>query len=150
VLLGRVSAASARWQSGRMAQESKQVAILIDRPVTEVYEYVFDPVHLPEWAAGLGEGVTNVEGQWYVETTAGRLGLEFVSHNDFGVLDHYVTMPSGEVFYNPMRVFANDGGTEVVFTVRRSAGMSDDDFENDAQLVAADLERLKSVLEGRR
>ena len=132
-----------------MAQESRQVAVLIDRPVTDVYEYVFDPLHLPQWAAGLGQGVSNVDGQWFVETTAGRLGLEFVARNDFGVLDHYVTMPSGEVFYNPMRVFANEGGTEVVFTVRRSPGMSDDDFDNDASLVEADLRRLKRVLEGR-
>jgi hypothetical protein len=35
----------------------------------------------------------------------------------------------------------------VVFTLRRLPGMSDEDFERDAKSVAADLARLKRVLE---
>jgi hypothetical protein len=46
-----------------------------------------------------------------------------------------------------MRVFANEEGSEVVFTLRRSPGMSSEDFERDAGLVSADLARLKQVLE---
>jgi hypothetical protein len=38
----------------------------------------------------------------------------------------------------------------VVFSVRRSPGMSDEEFERDAGLVAADLERLKRILESGR
>ena len=39
--------------------------------------------------------------------------------------------------------------SEVVFTLRRPPGMSDEDFRADAAAVAADLTRLKHVLEGR-
>jgi hypothetical protein len=127
--------------------ESKQLGVLIDRPVNEVYEYASDPVNLPEWAPGLGSAVVEVDGHWYVETFAGRAGLVFAPRNDFGILDHDVTMPSGDVFYNPMRVFANEEGSEVVFTLRRSPGMSSEDFARDAGLVSADLARLKQVLE---
>jgi hypothetical protein len=37
----------------------------------------------------------------------------------------------------------------VVFTVRRRPGMSDEDFDRDADAVAADLALLKRLLEGR-
>ena len=46
-----------------------------------------------------------------------------------------------------MRVVPDGGGSEVVFTLRRLPGMSNEDFERDAGLVQADLTRLKQLLE---
>ncbi len=78
-----------------------------------------------------------------------RVGFAFVPRNQFGVLDCHVTLPSGEAFYDPMRVFPDGNGCEVVFALRREAGMSDEDFERDAAAVIADLATLKHVLESR-
>ena len=130
-----------------MASESKHLSERIDRPADEVYEYASNPANVPEWAPGLGSSVENVDGKWFVETATGRAGLAFVPRNDYGVLDHEVTMPSGETIYNPMRVIPDGTCCEVVFTLRRLPGMSDEDFARDAGLVAADLTRLKQVLE---
>jgi hypothetical protein len=58
-------------------------------------------------------------------------------------------MPSGEIVYNPMRVIADGSSCEVVFTLRRRPGLSDEDFRADTDAVAADLTRLKRVLEER-
>ena len=63
------------------------------------------------------------------------------------MLDHDVTMPDGEVVHNPLRVLRNDDGSEVVFTVYQRPGMTDEQFEQDAAAVAADLERLRALLE---
>jgi hypothetical protein len=57
-------------------------------------------------------------------------------------------LPSGEIIYNPVRVISDGSGCEVVFTLRRLPGMSDEEFARDANAVAADLTRLKRVLEG--
>jgi hypothetical protein len=91
--------------------------------------------------------VENVDGRWFVDTASGRVGFAFVERNTFGVLDHDVTLPSGEVIYNPMRVMRDGDGCEVVFTLRRLPDMTDEDFERDAGLVQADLTRLKHLLE---
>jgi hypothetical protein len=133
-----------------MPSESRQISESIDRPAAQVYDYAADPAHLPEWAPGLGRSVENVDGRWFVETPAGRAGVAFVERNEFGVLDHEVTLPSGDVIYNPMRVVPNGDGCEVVFSLRRLPGMSSEDFERDAGLVQADLTRLKQVLEAAR
>jgi hypothetical protein len=130
-----------------MPSESKQISEWIDRRATDVYEYASDPANLPQWAPGLGTSVENVDGQWFVETGSGRVGLAFGERNEFGVLDHEVTLPSGEVIYNPMRVVPLGDGCEVVFSLRRLPDMSDEDFARDAGLVQADLTRLKHVLE---
>ena len=132
-----------------MASESRHIAERIGRPAAEVYDYAFDPANLPRWAPGLGSSVEKVDGRWFVETSMGRVGFAFVPRNDLGVLDHDVTLPTGEVVHNPMRVIADGSGCEVVFTLRRRPGMSDDEFREDAAAVAADLTRLKQVLEGR-
>ncbi len=132
-----------------MSVESRHLSAWIDRPAGEVYDYASDPANLPRWAPGLGSAVEQVDGRWYVESPMGRVGFAFVPRNQYGVLDHDVTLPSGEVFYNPMRVIAGGDGCEVVFSLRRMPGMSDDEYARDAAAVSADLASLKRVLEGR-
>ena len=126
---------------------SRHVDVHIDRSPADVYAYASDPRNLPRWAAGLGSSVEHVDGQWWVETPAGRAAVAFAPRNDFGVLDHVVTTPSGEVVQVPLRVVADGDGSEVVFTVRRGPGMTDEELERDAGLVAADLATLKRLLE---
>jgi hypothetical protein len=132
-----------------MTWESLHISERIDRPADEVYEYAADPVNVPAWAPGLGSAVENVDGRWFVETSSGRVGFAFVERNAFGVLDHEVTLPSGEVIHNPMRVIRDAEGSEVVFTLRRLPGMSDEEFARDAEAVASDLARLKDIVEAR-
>lgn len=130
-----------------MTSESRYLAERIDRPAGQVYEYAADPAHLPEWAAGLGSSIEQVDGQWFVQTPAGRVRITFAPRNDLGVLDQYVTQPSGETVYVPLRVIADGDGCEIVFTLRRLPGMTDAELDRDAAAVTADLARLKQVLE---
>ena len=134
--------------SSTMTSESKHLSERINRPADEVYDYASDPANLPEWAPGLGSSVEQVDGRWFVDTAMGRVGFAFAPRNTYGVLDHDVTLPTGEIIYNPLRVITDGSGSEVIFTLRRLPGMSDEEFERDADAVAADLTRLKRVLEG--
>jgi hypothetical protein len=127
--------------------DSRHLSTLIDRPPDEVYEYAADPANLPEWAPGLGTSVEKIDGQWFVETPTGRVGFAFAPRNTYGVLDHEATLPTGEVLDSPMRVTRNGSGSEVVFSLRRNPGMTDEEFDRDADLVAADLARLKARVE---
>ncbi|WP_431780611.1 SRPBCC family protein [Streptomyces chumphonensis] len=131
-----------------VAGESRHISVRIGRPAGEVYAYASDPSHLPAWAEGLGGSIAEVDGRWVAEDAPmGRVEVAFVPHNELGVLDHYVTLPTGEIVYNPLRVLADGAASEVVFTLRRQPGTSDADFQRDADMVAADLARLKALLE---
>ena len=129
------------------ASGSRHISTHIDRLAQEVYDYASNPSNLPQWAPGLGSSVERVDGQWVVESPMGRVVVAFAAGNEFGVLDHNVTLPSGETFYNPMRVTVDGTGCEVVFTLRRQPGTSDEDFKRDADAVLADLLALKRVME---
>jgi hypothetical protein len=127
--------------------QTRHVSTYIDRPAQEVYDYASDPTHLPEWAPGLCSTVERVDGQWIAESPMGRVVLGWAPRNEFGVLDHHVTVSDGQTFYNPMRVTVNGTGCEVVFSVRRQPDTSDADFDRDADAVLADLVALKKRME---
>jgi hypothetical protein len=132
-----------------MSQQSLHLSHWIGAPAAEVYAYARDPAHLPAWAPGLGTAVEQVDGEWFVITGGGRVKVTFAPRNEFGVLDHDVTLPSGEVVYNPLRVTPYGAGSEVVFALRRAPGMTDEEFARDAAAVTADLARLAEIVEGR-
>jgi hypothetical protein len=112
-----------------------------------VYEFASDPENLPKWAAGVSGSIKNVNGEWIAESPMGMVKIKFADKNKFGILDHDVTLPSGETFYNPMRVFPNKSGSELIFTLYQRTGMSDRDFRKDEEQIKADLEKLKALVE---
>ena len=132
-----------------MAAHSTHLGIRIDRPAAEVYDYVCQPANLPDWAAGLGSAIELIEGRWVADSPLGRVEVAMAEPNPYGVVDHWVTLPTGETFYNPMRVIADGDGCELVFTLRRQPGVSDADFDRDAAAVTADLAAVKRLLEAR-
>jgi len=124
------------------------VHLSIERPWTEVYAYASDPVRMPEWAAGLAEGLTPNGQIWVASGPLGEVRVRFAEPNEYGVIDHTVTLPDGTEVYNALRVTPNGDGAEIAFTVLRTPGMNDADFERDAAAVLADLLTLKKILEG--
>jgi hypothetical protein len=117
---------------------SRHLSQWIDAEPAEVYAFAGDPRELPRWAAGLAD-----------PALAGA-DVQFAPRNEFGVLDHVVRLPSGDQVYNPMRVIPagpGEQGCEVVFTLRRRAGVTDEEFEADAAAVTADLAALRRLVE---
>lgn len=131
-----------------MSRESRHVSVVIDAEPAAVYAFACDPRNLPRWAEGLAAGVAFVDGRWRAESPMGMVTVTFAPDNEWGVLDHAVELPSGDTVHNPVRVLAHPDGAEVVFTLRRASGVADDEFELDAATVAADLDRLRAVIEG--
>lgn len=133
---------------GIMGSRSQHISVGINRPTSEVYDFAADPLKLPSWAAGLAGSKVERDGdQWFTESPMGRVRFTFAPRNDFGVLDHDVTLPSGETVYNPLRVIRDGDGCEVVFTLRQRAEMTEEEFERDVDAVARDLATLKSMVE---
>jgi hypothetical protein len=121
--------------TGRFLNESRHVSVWIAVTAETAYQFISDQGNLPLWVAGLDLSAVTVE---------------FSPTNAFGVLDHVVRLPGGEEFYNPMRVLPADDGQErceVVFSVRRRPGMSDDDLDADAAAVEVDLRTLRGLLQ---
>jgi uncharacterized membrane protein len=131
----------------------QHLTVTIQRPPTAVYEFAADPRNLPRWAAGLAQSsIECVDGQWLVDAPFGRARVTFAPRNDFGVLDHDVTLinadgSEGATFHNPMRVLPHGAGSEFVFTLFRQPDATDEQFAADRAAIERDLQTLKHLLE---
>src|SRR3989338_479272 len=130
-----------------MTFKSQHISISINCSVDEVYEFASNPINIPKWAAGLSSSIEIVNGVVIAESPIGKVRVKFSDENPFGILDHDVTLPSGEVIYNPMRVIQNSNGSELIFTLYKREGMSDKMFSEDVEMIKHDLEKLKALLE---
>ncbi|MCZ7469547.1 SRPBCC family protein [Agrobacterium sp. O3.4] len=128
--------------------QSRIIHLSVEKPWAQVYGFASDPQNMPRWAAGLGGGLKPDGNDWIADGgPLGEVRVNFAPANEFGVIDHVVTLPDGLKVYNALRVTPNGSGAEVSFTLLRLDGMTDEEFEQDASAITADLETLKSLLE---
>jgi hypothetical protein len=127
--------------------KSRTISVQINCRASEVYRFASNPENLPKWVRSFCLSVKKSGNDWLMETPTGSVGIRFVPSNDFGVLDHIVTLPDGRSILNPMRVVSNGEGSEVMFTLFQLGEMSDEQFAKDARMVESDLQMLKAVLE---
>jgi hypothetical protein len=129
--------------------EVRHVDVSIDRPASVVYDFMSKGENLVRWATGLGSEYEQRGDEWLVRGPDGLVRARLPKVNDFGVVDHSVTLPSGATVHIPIRVIPNGEGATVSVTLLRLDGVSDDKFDADARWVERDLATLKSVLEER-
>jgi hypothetical protein len=125
----------------------RHVSVSIARPPGDVYAFAANPENLTRWAQGLASALQREGDSWVADSPMGRVSIRFTERNGQGVLDHDVTLPSGETVHNPLRVVPNATGSEVVFTIFRRHGVTEAQFEADGKAVSRDLATLKGLLE---
>ena len=126
----------------------QHISQAIDASVEAVIAVAGDPKQLPRWAAGLSAGIRRESGRWLTDSPMGTVEVRYVGATERGILDHDVTLPDGTIVHNPLRVLRNDQGSEVVFSLFKRPGMTDDEFDADAHLVREDLARLNKLFDG--
>lgn len=128
--------------------DSRHISVLSSASPQDIYFYAREIAQLPTWASGLASGNLSLidANSLHVDSPMGTVHVEFVAANNFGVLDHTVTLPDNTKVLNPFRIIAHPEGTELIFSVRQG-DMSTEDFEKDCAAVAADLFKLVSLVE---
>ncbi len=113
-----------------------------------VYDFAARPENMPLWACGLASGLTRDGDDWIADGgPVGKARVRFAPQNEFGVIDHTVTLPNGIQVENALRIVPNGDGAEVMFTLLRQPDMDDAAFESDAAHVARDLDALAGLME---
>ena len=126
---------------------SRIVSQACEAAADTVYEFAHRVENLPRWAAGLTTRLVQEDGEWFTDTPGGRLRIAMTPRNAFRIMDHDVTLPGGLTVHNAFRVTPTGDGSLLSFVVLRMADATDDAFERDCGLVAADLRTLKSLME---
>ena len=129
-----------------MTYPVKNISVSIARPADAVYLFASNPENFPNWVAFV-KSITKQGEFWIGQTELGEIKFKFSPQNNFYVLDHQVILSSGETVNNPLRVVANNNGCEVIFTLFRLPNRTDEEFNAGARAVAADLQKLKTLME---
>ncbi len=129
-------------------RRSHTITISIERSHDEVYAFLSKPANYASWAAVRPETFKPIgDGDWLGDTTFGQRHFRFTPHNAFGVLDHAIFVPGGELFFNPMRVTPNGDGCDLTFIFLQREGMTDSEFDSAVEWITTDFMALKSQLE---
>ncbi len=130
-----------------MTYPVKNISVSINKPVYQVYQFASNPKNLPSWVEFI-KSVTRGAGDiWMAETDLGNLKIEFAPENEYGIIDHKVTLPDNSTVNNPMRIVANGKGSELIFTLFWMPARTEEEFNQDAKLVESDLKKIKRLLE---
>ncbi len=124
---------------------ARTYSVTIDREWRALYAAIWRPEFFARWALGLADSGVRPDGDgWIADGPDGPMRIRFTPHNAFGIMDHVVEAPAGEI-HVPLRVVPNGRGAEVMLTLYRQPGMDDERFAADARWVNRDLARLRSV-----
>ena len=129
-----------------MTYPVKNISISINKSADEVYQFASKPENFPKWIDFI-KSMTNHGQFWTGKTDLGDIKIKFAPLNDFGIVDHQVTFANGATVDNPMRVVGNNKGCEFTFMLFWMPDKTETEFNEDAEAVRKDLQKLKEVLE---
>lgn len=130
---------------------ARTYSLSIDRDWRSLYELIWRPEFFPKWASGLSIAGLHQDGDgWLTDGPEGPIRISFTPHNTYGVMDHVVETADGNEVHVPMRVVRNGAGAEVMITLFRQPGMSDERYAADAKWIQRDLAALKKLIEAER
>ena len=128
-------------------KNTKHISVTIPVSQKTSYEYLSEPKNFPEWASGLCKSISPLgNGEWSIDSPMGKLTAKFTDKNPYGILDHYVIFSPENISYNPLRIIENGEGSELIFTLFQTEGMTPEKFEEDSNWIKKDLEELKGIL----
>jgi hypothetical protein len=129
--------------------ETATVTVTIDAPLETVSADIADPSSHLEWATEFFSGSAEDKGDGTWQMNVPRMGGPVLIRIDgdtaLGVIDMYLA-PVGAPFDAPLpiRVIPNGGGSDVLFTLTRFPGQSDQEWTEGLHSMKRELENLKT------
>lgn len=124
--------------------------VVINASLKDVFCYIADPAHLPEWAIGFCKGIRREGDVWIVRTGQGDMEIRYVTDPGNGVIDYHILPAPGADLPAFSRVVPHgDGKVEYIFTQLQFSGMPDHVFDGQVRALEEELQVLKARLEGK-
>jgi hypothetical protein len=130
-------------------RRSETRSITIDAPPDTVFDYVANPLNLPEWAPGLAKSIRWDGTNWVMTTIAGEAVITVRTSAEARTVDLLAgKQPAVGERGSYSRVLANGAGSEFVFTLFFPASFSDEAVERQMAAVDGELAAVKRLVEG--
>ena len=129
---------------------SETVTTVLDAPRDEVFAYMAEIEHLPEWATEFARELRREGDDYKVVNGLGEFFFTIRADADTGVIDMYAGTAKDAMAVFPTRaVPLADGRTAYSFTMFQGPDMPDDLFEAQHASLQRELANLEHVLVSR-
>jgi hypothetical protein len=116
----------------------------LEAPRDEVFAYLADIDHLPEWATEFARELKLVDGRYKVVNGLGEFFFEIHADAETGVIDMLAGPDLETLVCFPARVVATpSGGSAFTFTMFRAPGQPEEQFENQHASLLRELGNLE-------
>ncbi len=131
-------------------QTTETLTVTIDAPFAQVAHDLADPLNHPEWAqeffASKAEALTGDTVRAAVPAMGGEVKFRIDADEERGIFDLYLA-PLEAPGYGPplpVRLIPNGGGVDVLWTLARLSGVSDDAWRQGLASMQRELEQLRA------
>ncbi|HUZ96076.1 MAG TPA: hypothetical protein VMU57_14310 [Edaphobacter sp.] len=132
-----------------MTTNSVTLTVQIACPAAEAYQFIADPVTMPQWAIHNVKAIRPVgQNEWEFQTPrgAGRLIPHFDQQS--GILDHeFVDPKEGSWEISARIVSAGTKDSVYMITLVKPPSMPEEAFRQGMPLVEAELQTMKRILD---
>ena len=123
---------------------ARSVTATFRAPRDEVFPYLAEIDHLPEWATEFARELKVVDGRHKVVNGLGEFFFEIRTDRETGVIDMLAGPTPDELALFPTRVVGlPDGGSAFTFTMFQGPGMPDELFESQHASLLRELGNLE-------
>jgi hypothetical protein len=124
------------------------VTTVLDAPQPEVFRYMAEIEHLPEWATEFARELRRDGDDYKVVNGLGEFVFRIEADEDTGVIDMYAGPTSEQMAVFPTRAVAlPDGRTAYSFTMFQGPDMPDELFEAQYASLQRELANLERLLD---
>jgi len=126
---------------------SATVTTVLQAPQQEVFDYMADIEHLPEWATEFARELRREGDDYKVVNGLGEFYFSIRADRDSGVIDMFAGPTKEELAVFPTRAVAlPDGRTAFSFTMFQGPGMPDELFEAQHASLEREFENIERLL----
>jgi hypothetical protein len=125
------------------------VTTVLDAPQEQVFDYLADPEHLPEWATEFARELRREGDDYKVVNGLGEFLFSIEADRDTGVIDMFAGPTRDAMAIFPTRAVAlPDGRTAYSFTMFEGPGMPTDLFEAQHASLEREFANIERVFSG--
>ncbi len=125
--------------------KSKTLTVSVDRHPATLLEWLATPENLPLWHGVFCRSIQRAPSGWIASSRRGPIPIRFLRDDRSGLLDLVLRENAGEDLTLAMRVLPNGSGSEVVFTIIQSPGLSDQAYQEHMRWAEKAIHGLKKL-----
>ncbi len=125
------------------------ITTVLDAPQEEVFEYLADIEHLPEWATEFARQLRREGDDYKVVNGLGEFFFAIEADRTTGVIDMFTGATKDAMAVFPTRAVAlPDGRTAYTFTMFQTPGMPDELFKTQHASLQREFANIERLLNG--